>query len=177
MSALIISGCGFIRSPKPVDLGESIHTLQELCDFPKPFFSKQFNAANLETSLSLSMPMSSKIGVGNVCSYDTQMEGRQVSLGDVALWQERDTATLSTVKGTPARHISVGGESVAQYVNPIPVDQDPDTARPSYTLAVSIDGWAGELGFERGDGAGAQAGAETLVRMVRALKGQPLPKI
>ncbi len=47
---------------------------------------------------------------------------------------------------------------------------DPETAHPSYTLNVAIDDWAGELTFMGGTDSAARSGAETLVRMVQALK-------
>ncbi|MEV6140366.1 hypothetical protein AB0L63_30860 [Nocardia sp. NPDC051990] len=169
---LTISGCGFIR---PVDLGESTHTMQELCDFPKPFFAKQFNATNLKTSSVTSTPMSKKIGLGESCFYETPTE----YLGYVALRQE---PKQSAVEGRLARHISVDGASVDQYVDPIPTNRNHRTTQPSYTLTATIDGWYGELHYNLGNDAGTQAGAETLqagaetlVGMVRALKGQPLP--
>ncbi|WP_231857916.1 hypothetical protein [Nocardia farcinica] len=167
---LALAGC----SPSPTVTASgteySRHTLQELCDFSKAFFIDQFAVNTIETDLTLSMPIENEIEAGNGCSYYTPKEWGRGYLGMASIWQNRDYLSLSTAEGAPARHIDVDGSAVALYIDPVPQNADPETVRPAYTLNVVIDGWGGELTFEGGTEAGAQVGAATLVKMVRALK-------
>ncbi|MFC6013464.1 hypothetical protein [Nocardia lasii] len=69
------------------------------------------------------------------------------------------------------RRLESDGVSVELRTGPLLSTHDPHAMPPSYFLKVIIDGWGGELAFKRGSDEAAESGAETLVRLVRAMKG------
>lgn len=166
--AFLLTSCG---NPEPdIEQHSSSHSLKELCDFPLHFFQENFNVQEIETNVIATKPIESPIHFGNGCSYYAISDTRRVGLGTSSVWWNGSDGTMSTVKGEPSSHVQIGDSSVAVYINEIPAYRDPETARPSYTLNVAIGDWAGELTFERGNDSAARSGAETLVRMVQALK-------
>jgi hypothetical protein len=167
---VLLPGCGLVPHPHPEKwaVPSSNHTLQELCDFPKQFFTTRYNAANLVISLAATMPMTEKIGTSNGCSYHTP---ERDYLGYVFFSRIVEDSTSSTTENFPARVVTVDGVAVSEIVETVPSNLDPSTTRPSFKLTASIDGWKGELGFEEGDEKGTQAGAPVLVNMIRILKG------
>ncbi|WP_330229432.1 hypothetical protein OHA40_25715 [Nocardia sp. NBC_00508] len=169
--ALLLTGCGVLprTDTERQTLQLSNHTIQELCDFPKQFFSARYNAPNLEVSVTATKPMNDKIAAGNGCGYHTP--GRKEYLGDVFLHRIFEDTTSPTIENRPARVLKVDGVAVTETVEPIPDYLDPATARPYFELTANIDGWEGTLEFKNGDDQGTQAGAQVLVNMIRALKG------
>jgi hypothetical protein len=167
--ALLLSGCGLLPDThtEQSTVVESNHTLQELCDFPKKFFSTRYDAPDLVISIDATRPMSAKIGGGNGCSYQTP--GRKEYLGNVSLFRVDEDAT-PTPENRPSRILRVDGVAVAETSQPIPEYLDPATARPYYELAATIGEWEGRLEFKNGDEQGTQAGARVLIDMIRALK-------
>jgi hypothetical protein len=167
---IFLPGCGLLprTHPDKYTVSSSNHTLQELCDFPKQFFTTRYNATKLEASVTATRPLTEKIGTGNGCSYQTP---ERDYLGYVFLSRIVEDSTYSTEENFPARVITVDGVAVSEIVEPVPAPLDPSTTLPSFMLTASIDGWKGELGFEQGDEKGTQAGAPVLVNMIRALKG------
>lgn len=167
------SACGTDSpsAPPAPGAGESAHTLQELCDFPKQFFSEQFNAADVEATLVATKPLTEKIGTANGCSYRKSVQEGGGYLGHTLLRLVTSSSSPSSAGGQPDRTVTVDGVAVLRTADAVPDYQDAATARPAYTLTARIDGWEGTLGFEGGDERGTQAGAQVLVRMIRALKG------
>ncbi|MFE7742884.1 hypothetical protein [Nocardia sp. NPDC057455] len=168
--ALLLSGCGLLpgTDTEQSTVVESNHTLQELCDFAKKFFSTRYDAPELVVSIDATRPMSAKIGGGNGCSYQTP--GRKEYLGNVSLFRVHEAATAPTSENRPSRILRVDDVAVAEIVQPIPEYLDPATARPYYELTATIGKWEGRLEFKNGDEQGTQAGARVLIDMIRALK-------
>ncbi|WP_228003164.1 hypothetical protein [Nocardia australiensis] len=168
---ILLSGCSLSVNAGTPTTPYSEHTLQELCDFAKPFFILQSGAVNLRIGLLLSMPMSRKIEAGNGCFYHQSDEEGGRYLGNTYLRQERQSQTSQADDSTAVRHINVDGVSVAQMVLPVPELQDQATTRPPYKLFAKIDGWESSLVFYQGDDASSEAAAKVVVGMVRALTG------
>ncbi|WP_157172324.1 hypothetical protein [Nocardia pneumoniae] len=167
---LLMSGCSLSPNPDTEQhtSKSSDHSLQELCDFPKQFFSARYNTRELEVSLGATRPMTEKIGGGNGCFYDTP-DGEFV--GYASLFRADLDATPPTTKNSLVRALTVDGVTVTETVEPISEPLDPATTRPRYKLTASIGGWDGELEFKNGDDQGTRDGAQVLVNMIRALKG------
>ncbi|MGW4717469.1 hypothetical protein [Nocardia sp. NPDC004260] len=168
--SLVLSGCSLLSHSDhdKSSAVESNHTLQELCDFPKNFFSTRYGTSNLEITVDATRPMSTKIGGGNGCSYQTP--GRKEYLGNVSLFYMNSGTSSSIPKQPPSHVLQVGGVAVTEVVEPIPDYLDPTTARPYYKLTASIDGWEGQIEFKNGDDEGALLGAQVLVDMIHTLK-------
>ncbi|MFI6776019.1 hypothetical protein [Nocardia sp. NPDC050412] len=165
--AILLAGCGLSTRTHPEDPTAhlSVHTLQELCDFPKQFFSTRYNATSLKVGLGATKPMTDKIDGGNGCDYRNP-EGKY--LGYISLFEG---ATDSKTHYPASRVVTVDGVAVSEVVEPLDSFKDPATSRPSYKLTARIDGWEGELEFAGGDEQGTQAAAPVLVNMIRTLKG------
>ncbi|MFI6958034.1 hypothetical protein ACIBJI_31745 [Nocardia sp. NPDC050408] len=169
--AVLLASCGLSLRTHPEDPTAhwSVHTFQELCDFPMQFFSSRYDATNFKLAVGATKPMTDKIDGGNGCEY-RDPEGKYagyVSLSrivDVEGWH-------STAQHAPSRTITVDKVAVSEVVEQVPVITDPPTSRHFYTLTARIDGWEGELGFYENDEQGTQAGAPVLVSMIRTLKG------
>lgn len=168
---VFLAGCSFSLVAESPDPGYSERSVREMCDFPVPFLSGHFKLASFEIDDLPNKTLDDPIEAGNVCSYDTPAGQDREHLSRVALWRVSDTLDLSEAEGIPTRRVEIDGATVIVHIGPMPGTSDPQLTHPSYTLNVVIDGWGGELAFKRGDDASAQAGAEMLVRMVRALKG------
>ncbi|MFF3221163.1 hypothetical protein ACFYV7_00055 [Nocardia suismassiliense] len=181
--AVLLSGCGLLSrtDPERYEIPTSNHTILELCDSAKQFFAILAGTENLKTSPGVGgKALTDKIDGGNGCFYEKNNgSARPSHLGHVSLFRVIDDEhTLSTPPPTnenyPTRVLTVDGVSVKVVTEPLPKDSDPATTRLTVDLAARIDGWDGELHFRTTEGQttpDAQAGAQVLVDMVRALKG------
>ncbi|MGO4648805.1 hypothetical protein AB4305_28195 [Nocardia sp. 2YAB30] len=168
---LFISGCGILPKTHTDAPGpqRSNHTIQELCDFPKQFFADRFHAENLRVGVIATKPMTEKIDIGNGCDYHT-VDG-DYYLGYIFL-DPPPAVTTSPPTGTaPPRTLTVDGISVIAIAQDRPAlppfANDPI---PYVSLTATIDGWWGELKLSGHDDQTAQAGAQVLVNMIRAMK-------
>ncbi|MGY4100311.1 hypothetical protein ACW2Q0_12265 [Nocardia sp. R16R-3T] len=171
MLAIVLSGCGILPKSHTESTSEiqlSSHTIQELCDFPKQFYATNFHAENLRVAVIATKPMTEKIDIGNGCDYHSADEEY---LGYIFLdGPPAPTPSLAAGSGTP-RTLMVDDVTVTdtpQIQQALP----PFTNAPTQyaMLSATIDGWRGEFKILRQDEKTIQAGAETLVHMIRALK-------
>ncbi|WP_157107589.1 hypothetical protein [Nocardia amikacinitolerans] len=171
---LVLTGCQFTPTSQPVELYLNEHTLQELCDYPRQFFANRYHVSDLTAKPAQSKSMNSQIDAFAGCFYEKSATEGGKQLGHVLLHQENNE-TKSIPDNSRVQRLTVDGVTVIEIVEPLGDLQDPNTARPAYTLQASIDGWRGELRFTAGDEQGAQAGAPILVGMIRTLKGPRIP--
>ncbi|WP_330253511.1 hypothetical protein OG874_02535 [Nocardia sp. NBC_00565] len=175
LGSLLVSGCGlFPRShPEKWEVNESVHSLQELCDYPKEFFTVWFKAEKLKISSTTSSPTQDKIGSIGSCSYklDDGSEFPQY-LGNNVLERHSEDAKPTESKGRPGRTLTIDGVPVSETHLPNPSFVD-DTTRHYLKLTATIDGWDGELEFnvDNDSDPKIEAGAQVVVKMIRALKG------
>ncbi|WP_433627181.1 hypothetical protein [Nocardia sp. CA-120079] len=142
--------------------------LQELCDFPKQFYAAKYHEENLRVGVIATKPLTEKIGAANGCDYNTV---DSVYLGYIFLYAPPAvTPSAAAGSGTP-RTLMVDGVSVTDTPESQPALPPFTNAPTQYALlSATIDGWRGEFELVGRDEQTIQAGAETLVQMIRALK-------
>lgn len=170
---LTLCGCRLVPIPHPVQLYTSDHTIQELCDFPKQFFLKHYNLAELAVKPARSRPIASKIDYSAECQYDNP-DNFVPSFGYVIISPETEYSKRIP-EGSAVRTMTVDGVVVTEIELPLGERQDPNIAQHVYVLKATIDGWEGDLSFKGGDEQARSAGAPVLVDMIRKLKGTPNP--
>ncbi len=164
----LAAGCGLNHNggESPSATSGSGHTIQELCDFPKQFYATQFNADNLEVSVVATKPMTALISGGNACGYHTADNNFR---GTISLAHSDDAPGPSAAGSPSVTTRTVDGISITE--TPVALPPGWTSTEPHLTLSAVIDEWRGEFTFWGRDEPTIQAGAQTLVSMIRALKG------
>ncbi|WP_433600795.1 hypothetical protein ACQPXH_02970 [Nocardia sp. CA-135953] len=171
MLTLLLSSCGLLpksHTDSPSEIKTSSHTLQELCDYPKQFYAAKYHAENLGVGVIATKPLTEQIGTGNGCDYHSADSNY---LGYIFLDAPPAAPSNSHAESGTPRILMVDGISVTDtpLTQPAlpPFRNDP----AQYALlSATIDGWRGEFELVGRDEQTIQAGAETLVQMIRALK-------
>ncbi|WP_433661036.1 hypothetical protein ACQPW1_01820 [Nocardia sp. CA-128927] len=183
--AALLSGCGLLTRDHPGgdEIPPSNHTIGELCNSTKQFFATRAGTESLKVSPGAGgKVLTDKIGGGNGCFYEMADGSAWPNLGYVSLFRIVDgDHTLSqpppTNENYPTKVLTVDGVNVKVVTEPLPKGGDPATALLTVDLTATIDGWKGELHFRATedqttrDDQLTRAGAQTLVDMIRALKG------
>ncbi|WP_157187033.1 hypothetical protein [Nocardia vinacea] len=170
--ALILPSCGLLpksHTDSPSEIKRSNHTLQELCDFPKQFYATKFHAESLRVGVIATKPLTEKIGTGNGCDYHTADDSDY--LGYIFLDAPPAVTPSATAGAGTPRTLMVDDVSVTDTPQTQQALPPFTTAPTQYALlSATIDGWRGEFELLGRDEQTIQAGAETLVHMIRALK-------
>ncbi|MCX4092074.1 hypothetical protein [Nocardia sp. alder85J] len=151
--------------------GFSTHTVQELCDFPKPFFAEKFGYRDFRIDLMSPASMDKKLDVGNACTYfddaaDSSTNGEEVGELLLGPFPLEDHSARSEVLDT----FIVDGSKVVETSLP-GLNTSAPGLRPFIQLDADIDGWYGSFEFWGRDDATVHAGGKVLVDMISKLKG------
>lgn len=177
VSVTLLSGCRSPGTNSPADKSEvrqSNHTIQELCDFPKKFYTDQFRVDKLQVEVIATKPVTEKIGAGNGCDYhpadsDYEYLGYISLDAPSATWSP--SSTPSPTATFPARVLVVDGISIIATPSPAKTVPPGTTTSAQYVLlTATIDGWRGEFEFIGRDDRTTETGARVLVGMIRSLK-------
>ncbi|MBF6165678.1 hypothetical protein IU486_12950 [Streptomyces gardneri] len=183
--ALLLSGCDLLprTHPETYEVPTSNHTIQELCDATKQFFTIRAGTDNLKISPGAGgKALTDEIGGGNGCFYEKADGSAWRHLGLVSLFRIIVSGNTlseppSTTGNYPAEFLTVNGVTVKVVTEPLPKGANPATTLLEIELTASIDGWEGALHFygtrdrTTPDDQPTREGAHALVNMIRTLKG------
>ncbi|MBF6335986.1 hypothetical protein IU450_08815 [Nocardia abscessus] len=182
---VLLSGCDLPprTHPETHKIAISNHTIQELCDSTKQFFANRAGTEKLKVSPGTGgKALTDEIGGGNGCFYDKDDGSAVPFIGSVSLFRIIVSGnTLSEPPPTtpyyPAKVLTADGVAVKVATRPLYEGEDLANTPLVIDLTANIDGWKGELHFygtgdrTTRDDQLIQEGAQTLVNMIRTLKG------
>ncbi|MFF0494303.1 hypothetical protein ACFYTQ_35240 [Nocardia sp. NPDC004068] len=164
---LFVAGCQNKDNMNEQEPKPSMHSMQELCDLPKPFFAERFHVANVVATSDL-RPLTAEIGTIGGCTYQTEDKRY---LGNIILRYSSAAAPSTSTGRRAGRTVRIDNVAVTEFIEPVPSSGAPDSQSP-ITLAASFQGWDGELGYyakDSTDDATLRTGAQTLVNALRTL--------